>query len=270
MRFTDPIVTARAHYRDRGDKQAPILLLLHGSNASLFTWEPWSKVLSDHFRVISVDLPGHGLTGATGNHDYTQEGMSLFVFAFADKLGLKSFALAGNSMGGGVAARFAEEHPDRVSRLILVDAAGLPFQPGSATPLAFRLARMPVVNRLLLYITPRSVVTEGLNDAIVHKAIITSAMIDSYWDFARMEDTREATLQRFAASPDSYVAAHIRPAQNAGPDPLGRAGSSHPRRHRPCLGQSRAGRETDRLSRHRAISRWRKWRRNRPPTCGLF
>src|SRR5512135_2763756 len=64
-------VTARAHYRVRGPEDAPVLLLLHGSNATLFTWEPWSMRLSDHYRVVSVDLPGHGLTGATANHDYS-------------------------------------------------------------------------------------------------------------------------------------------------------------------------------------------------------
>src|SRR5215469_12766083 len=136
---TVPAVTARAHYRIRGPEGAPVLLLLHGSNASLFTWEPWSKTLSDHFRVVSVDLPGHGLTGATANHDYSSSGMENFVLAFADKLGLKSFALAGNSMGGGIAARFAEDHPDRVNALILVDAAGMPSKQGDHTPIAFWL-----------------------------------------------------------------------------------------------------------------------------------
>ncbi|MBV9693950.1 MAG: alpha/beta fold hydrolase, partial [Alphaproteobacteria bacterium] len=99
---------ARAHYRERGPAGAPSLVLLHGSNASLLTWEPWSKRLSDSFHVVSVDLPGHGLTGAVPNGDYSQDGMAKFVGEFADKLGLKTFALAGNSMGGGVAARFAE------------------------------------------------------------------------------------------------------------------------------------------------------------------
>ncbi len=199
---------ARAHYRERGDKNTPTLLLLHGSNASLFTWEPWSKNLSDRFHVVSVDLPGHGITGAVPNGDYSQEGMAKFVAEFADKIELKAFALAGNSMGGGVAARYAEEHPERVTQLILVDAAGLPFKAGERTPLAFRLARIPVVNQILLYITPRSIVSEGLNDAIMHKSIITESMIDSYWDFARMQGTRSATLKRFSEPKDSYVADH--------------------------------------------------------------
>src|SRR5579862_7618402 len=54
---------ARIHFRDRGPKSAPAIVLVHGANASLFTWEPWAIRLSDAFRVVSIDLPGHGLTG---------------------------------------------------------------------------------------------------------------------------------------------------------------------------------------------------------------
>jgi pimeloyl-ACP methyl ester carboxylesterase len=198
----------RADYRERGSVTAPTLILLHGSNASLLTWEPWSKTLSDSFHVISVDLPGHGLTGAVPNGDYTQEGMAKFVGEFADKLGIETFALGGNSMGGGVASRFAEENPARVTKLILVDAGGLPFKPTGGEPLAFKLARLPVANRILLHVTPRSLVVEGLNKAIVHKEIVNDAMIDSYWDFARMQGTRAATLARFQENWDTYVRDH--------------------------------------------------------------
>lgn len=200
---------ARAHVRDRGPQGAPVLVLVHGSNASLLTWEPWAKRLSDNFRVVSIDMPGHGLTGAVPNHDYSQEGMVKFVKETTDKLGLQKFAIAGNSMGGGVAARFAEEYPASVTHLILVDAGGMPAKSGDSIPLAFQLARIPLVNRVLLYITPRSLVTDGLNKAIVHKEIITDAMIDSYWDFARMEGTRQATLERFSLNWDDAIRMHI-------------------------------------------------------------
>jgi len=199
---------ARVHFRDRGPRDAQVLLLVHGSNASLLTWEPWAARLDKDFRVVSLDLPGHGLTGAVPDRDYSQEGMVKFVLEFADKIGLGTFAIAGNSMGGGVAARFAEEHPDRVSKLILVDAGGMPVKQGDRIPLAFRIARIPVLNQLVLHITPRSLVVEGLNDAIVRKSIISDRMIDSYWDFARMEGTREATLERFSLPPDSFVKDH--------------------------------------------------------------
>ena len=189
---------ARAHIRDQGPRDAPVLVLVHGSNASLLTWVPWVNRLDKNFRVVTLDLPGHGLTGAVPNEDYSQEAMVTFTNEVADKLHLAKFAIGGNSMGGGVAARFAEEYPDRVTHLILVDAAGMPTKQGDKIPLAFRIARMPVVNNVMLYITPRSIVTEGLNDAIIHKEIITDRMIDIYWDFARMEGTRKATLKRFS------------------------------------------------------------------------
>ena len=54
----------RVHYRDEGRRQAPPIVLLHGSNASLHTFEPWVTRLEDKFRVVTIDLPGHGLTGA--------------------------------------------------------------------------------------------------------------------------------------------------------------------------------------------------------------
>jgi pimeloyl-ACP methyl ester carboxylesterase len=200
----------RVHIRDVGPRDAPVLVLIHGSNASLFTWEPWAKRLSNSFRVVSLDLPGHGLTGAVPSADYSQKGMVEFVKAVTDKLGIKKFAIAGNSMGGGVAARFAETYPDSLTHLILVDAAGMPSKEGGRMPLAFQLARMPVLNQVLLHVTPRSLVTDGLNKAIVRKEIITDKMIDLYWDFARMEGTRAATGERFRLPWDLYVSDHIK------------------------------------------------------------
>jgi pimeloyl-ACP methyl ester carboxylesterase len=199
----------RVHYRDRGAPGAPALLLIHGSNASLFTWEPWTQRLVEDFRVVAVDLPGHGLTGATPTDDYSEAAMTDFVRAFADEIGLSRFAIAGNSMGGGIALRFAEDHPERVTSLILVDALGMPGREGDRIPLAFRLARIPVLNRLLVHVTPRALIVEGLNDAIANKAIITDDMIDRYWDFARMQGPREATVERFTTPRDTYVADHM-------------------------------------------------------------
>ncbi len=200
---------ARAHVRDEGPRTAPMLVLIHGSNASLFTWRPWVARLDRTFRVVTMDMPSHGLTGAVPSGDYSQKAMVEFVRAVTDRLGISKFAIGGNSMGGAIAARFAETYPERVTQLILVDAGGMPTKQGDKIPLAFRLARMPVLNQLLLYVTPRSLVVEGLNDAIVRKAIITDAMIDQYWDFARMAGTRAATRDRFRLPEDSYIAEHI-------------------------------------------------------------
>lgn len=200
----------RVHYRDRGPRTAPVLVLLHGSNASLFTWEPWARRLDDTFRVVSLDLQGHGLTGAVPSRDYSEQGMVDLVADFASRLGLSRFALGGSSMGGAVAARFAEEYPRRVTQLILIDAGGMPVNTGDRIPLAFQLARTRILDPLLLHVTPRALIIEGLNDAVLRKSIIDDAMIDRYWDFARMEGTRAATIERFRLADDGYVAAHTR------------------------------------------------------------
>jgi pimeloyl-ACP methyl ester carboxylesterase len=186
-----------------------VLVLVHGSNASLFTWEPWVARLHNDFRIVTMDMPGHGLTGAVPNQDYSQEGMVKFVDEVADKLSLRKFAIGGNSMGGGVAARYAEEHPDRVTALILVDAAGEPTPMGDRVPLVFKIARIPVLNKILLHLTPRSLVEEGLDDAIVRKNIITDKMIDQYWELARMDGSRAANGARFMLPFTDDVKTHI-------------------------------------------------------------
>ena len=196
---------ARVHYRNQGQRNGPPLVLLHGSNASLHTWEPWVQQIGDAFHIIAVDLPAHGLTGPTPGDDYSQEGMAKFVAEFTTAVGIERFALAGNSMGGGVAARFALMHPERLTHLILVDAAGMPTKTPSDPGLGFRLARMPVVQNIMLYVTPRYLYEEGLKKAIVDDAIVTPEMVDRYWKLNRREGTRAATLKRFQTPYDTYV-----------------------------------------------------------------
>lgn len=198
---------AMAHYRAYGPEDAPVLLLLHGSNASLHTWEPWAKLLAGPHRVITVDLPGHGLTGAVPGEDYSQKGMAAFVLEFAAALDLKGFAIGGSSMGGGVAARFVIENPGQARALILVDAAGqssaLPREPG----LGFRLARLPGVRDALPYIGSRYIYAQGLKQAFADDALVTDAMIDRYALLNRMAGTRQATLKRFQEAPDGVLEA---------------------------------------------------------------
>jgi len=193
---------AVAHYRVYGPDEAPVLLLLHGSNASLHTWEPWAKLLAGDFRVVTVDLPGHGLTGAVPGGDYSQKGMAAFVLEFAAALELKSFAIGGNSMGGGVAARFVIENPGIATALVLVDAAGQPSARPRDPGIGFTLARMPVVQQILPYAGSRAIYASSLRQAFADDGLVTDAMIDRYALLNRMAGTRQATLKRFQLDPD--------------------------------------------------------------------
>ena len=201
----------RVHYRDQGPRNAPVLVLVHGSNASLFTWEPWVARLGDTFRVVTIDMPSHGLTGAANDNDcYSNKGMAEFVNAVADKIGLKKFAIGGNSMGGGVAARFAEDYPDRVTALILVDAGGMPAKAGDNVPIGFRIARIPVLNKLMEHMTPRAIFADGLHKSFNHENLVTPATIDEYWELNRMAGTPAATMARFQIPFDTYIKDHAR------------------------------------------------------------
>lgn len=203
--FVTLISGAVAHYRSHGPEGAPVLLLLHGSNASLHTWEPWARQLAGEVRVVTVDLPGHGLTGAVPGGDYSQKGMAAFVLEFTAALDLKAFAIGGNSMGGGVAARFVIENPGLATALILIDSSGQPSARPSDPGLGFILARMPVVQEALPYIGSRQIYAASLKQAIADDGLVTDAMVDRYALLNRMAGTRQATLRRFQLGPDTTL-----------------------------------------------------------------
>ena len=196
--FVDVGNGLRVHVRDEGPRAAPPIILIHGSNASLQTWEPWVALLGGKYRIVTLDLPGHGLTGADPGRDYHYARFVDVVDAVAKKLGVGRFAIGGNSMGGGVAWHYALVHPDKVSALVLIDAAGVPEWQSTSDPIGFRIARMPVIRNLAKYITPRAMIASSLDTAISNKAIITDAAIDRYWNLLRYPGNRQATLDRFA------------------------------------------------------------------------
>ncbi|MEC7623229.1 MAG: alpha/beta fold hydrolase, partial [Pseudomonadota bacterium] len=91
------------HLRDEGPRDAPVIVLLHGSNADLHTWQPWVDALSDDYRVVRFDQRGHGLTGPAGDGDYTLTAFGADIDAITAALDVERFVLAGNSMGGAIA-----------------------------------------------------------------------------------------------------------------------------------------------------------------------
>lgn len=187
------------HLRDEGPRDALPIVLLHGSNADLHTWQPWADALKDRFRVIRYDTIGHGLTGAVAGKDYSPQAMARLVGRIADHLGLQRFALGGNSMGGGVSALYAMEHPERLAALVLVDAGGAPKKGNEPGNIGFKIAQTPGLNLLMESITPRRIVAQSLDQSVNNKAIVTDAAVDRYWELLRYPGNREATRMRMTA-----------------------------------------------------------------------
>ncbi|WP_338865229.1 alpha/beta hydrolase [Myxococcus stipitatus] len=184
----------RTHYRDQGN--GPTLVLLHGSNASLHTWEGWTDVLAREYRVITMDLPGQGLTGPDARNRYTPLDEVAWLDGFVRALGLEHFTLGGNSMGGGLAWRYTVLHPERVDRLILVDAFGLRRE--EKIPFSLRLYETPVLNQVVRWVTPRFMVKRTVQGTYGDPSRVTEAQVDLYEDMLLREGNREATRQRFA------------------------------------------------------------------------
>ncbi len=185
-RFVDLPGGFHVHYQDDGDPALPLLVLLHGFGDSYTSWEGWVAALKGKFHIISLDFPGHGLTRAPEGYEITGDGLADFVDTFAGQLGLAKFAVAGNSMGGGVAWKLAVRHPQRVSALILADAAGFPNEkPPGETPLAFKILRYPLGRALLRNIDNRPLIDQGLKTDVYDKSIITPALVDRWADFQR-------------------------------------------------------------------------------------
>lgn len=188
----------QVHLRDEGPKNdlTPIVLL-HGTSASLHTWDGWVSVMVKERRVIRFDLPGFGLTGPAPDDDYRLASYTKFVAATLDALNIKQVILVGNSLGGNIAWATAATYPERIERLILVDAAGYAFTSASV-PLGFRIAQLPVINQLMSKILPRSLIEGSVKNVYGDPSKVTAALVDRYYDLALREGNRRALGLRFS------------------------------------------------------------------------
>lgn len=187
----------QVHVRDEGPRDDPVpLVLLHGTSSSLHTWDGWSEALKPARRVIRFDLPGFGLTGPSPDNDYRMQTYSQFVINMLDTLQIEQAVLAGNSLGGHIAWLTALEYPDRVQSLVLVDAAGYPFT-GRKIPLGFKIALIPVVNRLARNVLPRSLVETSVRQVYGDPDKVTGELIDRYFAMTVRDGNRHALVERF-------------------------------------------------------------------------
>lgn len=200
----------QVHLRDEGPRDdAEPLLLLHGTSASLHTWEGWVADLKRTRRVISVDLPGFGLTGPFPDGDYRIAHYTAFLDALLERLKLPPVVVAGNSFGGQLAWELAVARPARVSRLILVDAAGYPRQ-SSSVPIGFRLAQVPAMAPLMARLLPRRMIESSVQNVYGDPTRVTDELVERYYQLTLRAGNRQALVQRFQQAPAGDSQALIR------------------------------------------------------------
>jgi Predicted hydrolases or acyltransferases (alpha/beta hydrolase superfamily) len=190
--FVDLNGGIRLHYEDEG--RGPVIVLVHGFGDNWGSWDGWAAALKNRYRVIRIDLPGHGLTRAPASTPIDPEAFADVIDEFANKIGLPKFAVAGNSLGGAVAWEVAVRHPERLNALILVDAAGFPSATLTKPPLAFRILQYQWGRALLKTIDNKPLIRDSLNGEVGNPAVITDALVNRWADVQRAPGHRDILL----------------------------------------------------------------------------
>jgi pimeloyl-ACP methyl ester carboxylesterase len=205
----------QVHVRIVGEGEP--VILLHGSFASLHTWDAWQQAMSPYYQTISLDFPGHGLTGPDPLKRYSTKDYSELVYALAQKLNLSQYHVAGNSMGGGVALQHASDYPGKVLSLNLIDSGGAPSADRGTSDSTtqkkvnaggawiFQVARHPVFSKLLLSCTPKFLFTLNMEQVYGDDSKITDEVTTRYYELMLREGNRQATLDRLSQPRTSNI-----------------------------------------------------------------
>ena len=181
------------HYQDTGPSKNVIpILFLHGFGSSLQTWDTWAQALSDDYRVISVDLPGFGLTGADPSGIYTDQRSVEVLEAFLKALQIPKVVLVGNSMGGKIAWQFTARYPNQVSKLVLISPDGY-ASPGMEYG---KKPDVPAIADLYRYFFSKTFLAMNLKPAYADPNTLNDALVNRYYDLMLAPGVRSAILAR--------------------------------------------------------------------------
>jgi len=181
------------YYQDTGpSKNATPILFLHGFGASLQTWDTWAQSLSEDYRVISVDLPGFGLTGEDPSGIYTDQRSVEVLEAFLKELKITKVVLVGNSMGGKFAWQFTARYPNQVTKLVLISPDGY-ASPGIEYG---KKTDVPAIAELYRYFFSKTFLAMNLEPAYANPDTLNVGLVNRYYDLMLAPGVRGAILAR--------------------------------------------------------------------------
>lgn len=149
-----------------------------------------------------MDLPAFGLTGPFPDSIYSIDHYVVFINQFLVARGIKKCILGGNSLGGEIAWNFTVQFPEMVQKLILIDATGYPLQ-SQSVPLGFTIARTPVLNKLMTFITPRFMVAMSVKNVYADRSKVNKALVSRYFDLTLRKGNRQALVDRMNLAADT-------------------------------------------------------------------
>lgn len=176
------------HYIEKGDGES--VILIHGFFYDSYMWSGNIDALAEHFKVYAIDLWGFGYS-TRQPLDYGYQLYANQVLKFMDSLNIPRAVLVGQSMGGGTAIKFCTQYRERVNKLLLVDAGGMP----NPIPLAGRFFALPRVGEFFLSRNTDAIRMKNLRDIFIHnKEVITQSYFENVTKFHKIKGTNETSL----------------------------------------------------------------------------
>lgn len=178
----------RTHYIEKGVGKP--ILLLHGFFYDSYLWAANIDALAVHFKVYALDLWGCGYS-TREPLDYGYQLYAEQVLLFMDRLGIQSASLVGQSMGAGTAILFCVQHRQKVDKLLLVDAAGLP----NPLPITGKFLNLPGVGEFFLGLNTDAIRRAGLKDSFIHnQELLTESYFENVTRSHKIKGSTEAAL----------------------------------------------------------------------------
>lgn len=185
---------SRIHYKDEGNKEGKVLVLVHGFADSLFTFDYMIPELENEFRLVRMDFPAFGLTGKVPSSNYGPEAFVKVIHEVTNNLGIQKFSIIGNSLGGNAAWRYALNYPEQLEGLVLIAAAGIKNEEEKERKLGPKAVNSPLTGWLFRYVMPKFMIGNILKNVFVDESLITSKNVDRFHDFLILEGSREAII----------------------------------------------------------------------------
>lgn len=172
----------------------PPLVLIHSHFYTMRQWQAWVDILADDFTVIRYDLTSHGLTGPDPSVDYSRARGSYLLAELLDHLKIEQASVAGSSTGGALAWYFAAHYPQRIDKLILINAPGMPRVTNK-----YMERGMPDWGWIVFYLLPEKLFRPFLEAAVVDNTLITDERVHEFHQMYRGEGNRMAEFERMQA-----------------------------------------------------------------------
>lgn len=172
----------------------PPLVLIHSHFYTMRQWQTWVDILAQDFTVIRYDLTSHGLTGPDPSHDYSRARGTLLLAKLLDHLQIERASVAGSSTGGALAWYFAAHYPQRIDKLILINAPGMPRVTNK-----YMERGMPDWGWLAFYLIPEKLFKPFLEAAVVDNTLITDEGVHEFHQMYRGAGNRMAEFGRMRA-----------------------------------------------------------------------